>query len=548
MNTHIEDFYSHGVDDKLWGNYYIHVHQKNIGLMNNGAKQTGASIARKYKYLDDQKKTSRTEAIANAVRTQYLELLKSKINGKDKDSKLMIAKISDQGINKYTEEFIEESNKYIESLLSSKITANYIANSIKNSKNFLWDWGGIDPLLPLQDQDIKTCFSELDKMFTNLLNGVSLLNNQQDPVVEAFYTLLSDTQNDIVNQSSLSTFGADFENSLNKFRNKHKNNKTVEAKAVLNLLDELSIVANRLSTGKTTKNSLTLNSLKSIFDREVFPIGFGETAVGLCQKIVFQDFADVFNPNHLHYTGKNQVKMSLTKENGEYFEPDYEVGTKGSGKTDINMQNFKVNTVVDEEEVKFTLDLGLSVKTYAGKAIFGQEGFGDDFFDLGGGMNIRDAILLITNNNYLRYLGYNAIAQKDNSNYSQAYDEIKKAAFLRSIIYLTGSRNKSDFAQFLFCNGQLVSLWDVINYVIKNIDFLAVKNQKDKGYSFSINEDVKISAINKQNLSYKDRNEEIEDIRTRVSEIHAAINKMSIKGYLRPKVVLESVKKSVLTK
>ena len=119
-----------------------------------------------------------------------------------------------------------------------------------------------------------------------------------------------------------------------------------------------------------------------------------------------------------------------------------------------------------------------------------------------------------------------------------AYEEIKAVAFMRSMLYLFSSRTSTDFAQFMFINGMLVSVWDIINYVFTNID-MVMKGGVATGVSFAVKENGG-SVSKDESRKRVTRNDEFNeaDMIHRVKLINKNINAMKMTGSIAPRKVL----------
>ena len=537
-------------------NYYIHYHQNHIGLAYSPNNiESNSSIANTYSKFIQQKNLNGDSIISEAIKTQYISLLAGKIKS-DEDRVAFLADLDRHGgINAYSDQIIEDINAAIEGVFPQKVIAATIMALNKNAQSANWNWG-FDKNSPLSEQDLTKCFKGLDSLFSVVLEGLNILkqaSGDPDGVLENFYSFLNTQRLGMTNFTSLSSFGKAFSSNLNSLKT---NTKITSVRAVNVLIDELLNVANALERMSTESGKdLTLKLLKSIFDSGVFPVGLGETAAGLSfiigQNALSTNMNEVFkngSRNTVHYTGKKLGRQGFSSALGIVYENNL-INQEANIKTDVEFQNFKVHTRGSSQtrELSFEMDLGLSAKTYASKKMgnFGDKNFGNQQVSLGGGMDLGTAVNIISNDDRIRYLGYNAIAWRDKG-YKEAYQQIKKAAFLRSIIYLTGSRNFDDFASLLMVNGQIISLWDIIKYVILNIDTImgSSGSRSYNGVTFKINENIPDS---KAPSDDQEDTGDLVAINKRITKIYSGMHLMTMSARLKPRAVLEAMGKRMIT-
>ena len=83
-------------------------------------------------------------------------------------------------------------------------------------------------------------------------------------------------------------------------------------------------------------------------------------------------------------------------------------------------------------------------------------------------MNVAAGIdLLFGGDVYKKYLSYN-ILSRNQSDFPQALLSLQDALLTRNIVYLAAGRGKRDFSQLLLINGEVMSMWDIIKYVLNH--------------------------------------------------------------------------------
>lgn len=558
------------MDPRFGGyNFYIHRHMDRIGLMSStpggslGHKVSGSDIEQEYKKLYTIKNVNNESIVSAAVKEQYIDLLKNKI--KNSDGISYFNKITEEGVGPYSDNLIKAMNEHLESYLRQNLTADYIAKLIQNFNKFNWNWTNNkeDLKKPLQKLEQKNVLSNLNALIDNVIEGVSLLSQTKNADLALFSTF-QDLLKGINNQSysSMNELGTALVNKMQDFQTTTTlGNKTVSAKALNNLIDSLVIVGKQLKYGKSgiqttasgaddisSGKDLTLQALKDTFDKLIYPEGFGETAAGLgimcASDALKQELMLIVKENHMHYTGKDTGYLEIKDpQNQDVIIEKYMGDTPQAIKTDIEQQNVGMHFFVTDQqqniyELNFVMDLGLSIKTYRSKSIFGDSNWGNQKISVGGGMTLGAAIMSLPIDNYIKYLGFNAVSYRKYKDMKPAYEEIKAVAFMRSMLYLFSSRTSTDFAQFIFINGMLVSVWDIINYVFTNID-MVMKGGAATGVSFAVKENGGSVSKDESRKKTKQNDEFNEaDMINRVKLINKNINTMKMTGSVAPRKVL----------
>ena len=457
--------------------------------------------------------------------------------------------------------------------MRTNITADYIAQLIQNSNAIDWNFAGLDLKKPLNDLNQSQVLKQLDHIIENINNGVSLLKNTENVdkgLFDAFITLLNEINP--TNFKNSKQFGQSFLTSLQDFKTNmisNKSNDITTVEALSNLIGELTIIARQLSQGLSgikinddgsmdlsSGKDLTFQALKETFDKEILPIGIGETGAGLALNLANKNLQDCFidmSKTYLKSTGKTKSFLEVynPEVSGDIIEK-YQGDVQQDIKMDLKEKNMGMQIWVQGDgtelyELQFLMDLGFSVKTYRQKGVFGDKNWGNTKVNIGQGMNLGASIISLPIDGYTKYLGFNAISFRKYRKMKPAYEEIKKVAFIRSLLYMFSSRNSKDFAQFLIINGMLVSVWDIINYVLNNIDLIMSKPRKsaisfkilNENSSDSQSSDLSLRKKNKEKLEEYDYLEMI----TRVKKINQGINNMKMTGSIAPRRVLESMGK-----
>jgi hypothetical protein len=562
MAEHQKVFYNQKVNN--WSNntdyYYIHLHKAHIGLMGNGTAQTGSDIANKFKNFRTKKDNQSYSMTSQAIKNQYLQLLAKNLkNNKVAKMSGLAAQISKEGITDYNLHLAEQMSKELEKKIKEILEASPIqVNDLLTIENKIKNISLLNNKNATKQQ-LETDLKWFDDYLEILSEGVALLggvknpqnNKIKDPVIQNFYLLL---QNFNTGGSDISTLGTKLGNELQtKIIDVYGESKIVSAKQVVALASEIKKLTDKMTKIDTLEKPA--EAFKGIIDKHTFAMGLGETLYGSMirygvnnlEEELQKEMTKNFAPNRIHFTGEDTFGIGVTNCEGTFENKDI-TGSQGQqGKMDVQMQNcsFSIEDLYGKE-IHICMDVGISVKTYR-DAQLKKGGFSDQKFKTGGGIDVGHTIQYLTDNSYIRYLGFNAVARRYDPDFSQAYEEIKKNVFLRSIVYVAGSRNQKDFATFMFVNGVLVSLWDIINYVIQKIE-INKNNPNDnnyndlEGFSFQISDEGdKKSTFHTKGVQIEPSEQEADrfEIYDRVGKINSDIYQMTVKGYIKPITVLK---------
>lgn len=458
--------------DFYMGYYYIHKHKENIGRMELHTPETDSSLANlfnSYKYGKD-------AFLSDTVTNQYKNLMDASMDrsvmslvdsvfNKENSVEHILDKIHADLQKGFEDQF--SPNKIIQMLNIEKST-NWSTSHKKNSN--AKDVQALAEVLTGNMKNAKRGFAFLDEVLTGMAEAVRLLNSEEG---DALASILSNTVNR--KRYDVSIIGRDLMQQLNAFAQTH-NGDTVNSSNALKAAALLKVVASRLETGTTRKGSLTIESLQGLVQKqfysmlaEIFITNIGEAAENAAVKYIVKAVSDINNE-----AGTDEVPIEATDPEGNFYKPSPQYlndGEKKFGKADAKFNNVQVSlqSYIGDENGYFTMSVGISNKAYITNYI--GEGSLKKFsvYSLGGGMTIGNALnLLLGGSGKIRekYLAYNIFGQGDAL--PQALQSLQDILLTRSIIYLAGARGKTDFAQFMLLNGELLSVWDIVKFALGN--------------------------------------------------------------------------------
>lgn len=235
-------------------------------------------------------------------------------------------------------------------------------------------------------------------------------------------------------------------------------------------------------------------------------------------------------------------KATISSTGTAQVQSDSELSDKKiTGKTDVKIQN--VNYKLDlldygETSGSLMMDIGLSLKFYTGQKFNDLSNKGENqiistqSINSGSGGTLGEAITAIFNQPIYKYLVYNYYAHNSENPYeiSQMNDLILK----RQVLRLFASAGKKDFSQFMLVNGEIISVWDIVQYALDSDLYLSQSQDgsKQQGLVLSIPDRPKIVQANTQVFT---ENNQIMNAWQRSTKVNKVINSATIKAELHLK-------------
>ena len=508
------------------GDYYIHRHQKNIGRMiseyeNN---ETGMPVDKMVNIFTGLKNHANT-----AIKNQYKTLYSYNVVGKD--SEVLLNEV-------FKNNNFDQLDSEIKQMLAQRIDSEKIANLVRIQNSINWNLNEIDKALRDTTKDL----SSIDSLLTALVDAVTLINKSG--------YILAGTINKAreSGQISISQFGKNFSQALKQFELENKIPQTIEGKQIQDTLNELNKISARFqygTKGGTIKEQsdpdkwITGQFLKDYIDRHFFSTVLAEgLALGIAESATNSVGMTIKNSiDSIKSTGGSLVSFEYTNTSGFYNKDKTEVAKQG--KADVKLKNVQVDLgyIFDNMQGTMTLNIGLSNKSY--KTLNFGGGTGNSSEITGGSMPLTRVFNLLTTQSKYHYIGYNILAwtastaptskelTKDAKDLGDALDALQDALFTRSVVYMFGARGKADFANYLLVNGQLISLWEVLQYATNT-----TLKSRSRGNAF----DGLIYSIEGHKNFGKYINRVNPDIR--IPETNALIDQSKISAHLNAKFFL----------
>lgn len=330
------------------------------------------------------------------------------------------------------------------------------------------------------NKDAKEALAAFDKLLGILQETLDLLE------IAEFNDALSKVMSHMSKRGTFNTqmAGNALNKELVKLKQKIAKNKNItpvnmeRIKVAMRALDNLSA---RLITGETTtKTQVTKKNIGKVIEK-MFAPNFSEIIGSMFKTTAKMSFENQV----LSLTGtKGTDKVKINTSDGRavgYYEK-----TKRSGKSDAKLENVHVMVSLQGGEGKnvdqtLTISLGFSDKFYTSQGFDIAEGKGLSF-DSGFGGDLDDIIDKIFAAERARYLTYNMLAHQEDLPISAG--TFNDLVLIRQVNQAFGTRGGSaDFASYLFVNGEIVSLGDIIRYATENNHFQSSSENKNGGSS-----------------------------------------------------------------
>lgn len=471
--------------NEVYGNYYyIHLHKQNIGRMAGGPRQTDASIASIF--------GSYKRATAKALKNQYIGYVKGSINqANNQPIKPGVQAILDETLN-VNNNSVDQILTRLHSALQTGFEAQFdnkaVLSAMRKHAGIHWSLKDNIPAQELdkifqsngENGDPIQGFKFLDEILKTLEFTCKLLNTNQGSDLAVILS------NQINNYSSTKELGINLQKALNNFikdNNGAKINKQnlTEGMIAAELLNNFAITLknNQTKSGQKNNTLLSVRALQSLFQNNIFP-GLLELYVDKIQDAAYSiptiEMAK-FLGQSARPSGTDKSYIQFSTPEGKVIDGQYlkNIGIKEGKETkDFGKADSLVDVLLNGEAItgkyhgSLTMSVGISAKNYVTNSIGKPLDKYYDKYSLGKGLNLGQAFSLIPNfSTYNRYLGYNIIARGEKQ-FPKALIALQDILLTRGLAYLASGRGVEDSAQLLFLNGNIMSMWDVVQYAMEN--------------------------------------------------------------------------------
>lgn len=389
--------------------YYIHRHVNHF--------QMGAAQARMKQIRDEQYGKMRKRYVQNYINSTSLTQDQQRLLSQAMEGKEGLVSEMDKILS---ESFASSANQK----LAGK-TLDMVTDSYKAIDNYLKD----------AEKDLR----KLDTLFTQITNAIKLLNSSGG--AELAMILKSNLRN----ANDITALRAATQDALKFFEGKVIR---VNNKQIYSILQSLDRFVAALEGGSYSKPKLQ-GYLRNIFSTQL-----GEIIAGKAGSLAYKETRQLGKNISSKSSGTNTIRFEEDSELATHFK---QFGSQSRVyKTDALLET-PMTIVEGENEIKFEVGTGLSVKWYKSLKNTGQVGVVNE-------KSLEHRLEQMLNGND-KYLAYNAIALAGQD--SSGYTALKSAILARNLdTFISGLGGGSkDFSQFLVINGEFYSIWDIINVV-----------------------------------------------------------------------------------
>lgn len=445
----VSRYYSGSYKYDQGGSIYVHLHAKNIGRAMDGSPVNSSQISsifrqRKKIAFQASKKQFKT-LFKNSLDKKSADLLNEVFNNED-----LMTELQNEMGKKFQQTLAINKMRDLMSIQRSgiatdKFTQTLLENSQESIKNF-------------------------DILLDSLAKAAKLLGTQSG----ARLAVLLSHQHSINNSVQLGQF---LSKALHKFQIQNKNKKIFMTELEIQQADQIAgnikSLATALRTEKTNGGDpLTKSAIRRMV-QSIFNTGFAESISAEIQKTAYVSLDNAFKAA---LTGSHQVEIEYSDQFGNAVSKSK--GTTAYGKADAMFNNVKMQ--IQNSNKQITLNIGISDKFYKTNNFPGlKENKNSNLYSSGSGGSLTQALWSLFGSN-LRYLyyAYNILGHGNNSDWSQAQSALYDVISTRQIVRLFASRGgNEDFAQFMFVNGQIVPIWNIILSTLDNISQGRNENQ-----------------------------------------------------------------------
>lgn len=402
---------------KNGNDYYIHLNKINIG--NRGGNATINFIEQK-------------QQIILKTTAQYKEYFNANLNGQSIEA-LSAALDLDQNT------FLNILNNKIGEKLQKDINVAALSKLYQGVKN-----GNISSFLKQAVNN--SSVQALSSALKIVAEALKLLEEQNTGSLGAI--LLHSLENNKANSF------ADLGNKLRALLNQYEinnNYRLIKRQSLESAKKQLNNLAQALISGKfvSTKNDLTAQGLSTLLLN-------GIISTSIAQGLAFAMSGKAGSILYKSILQSVGTKAVVTSDSGKDI--------KITGKTDVKAKhvNISLGTTDNGNGGNINLNIGISSKFYTGQG-FKDLNNRNISINSGSGGTLKQALNSIFSDDISRYLVYNYITHGEYT--TQINDLIIKRQILR-LFATVGS--KEDFSQFMLINGHIISIWEIMQYVLNN--------------------------------------------------------------------------------
>lgn len=472
------------------GNLYVHYHARNIGKAMNGS---GVSSADMVSAFQESKKRA-----FQASKVQYNRLF---FNSLTQQSKQLLNEVLDGDNGEIMRELQQQLAKKVEEALpTDKITK--LLSITKNTP---------EKLIKDALSNSKTHIDSFNKILQNFYEAAKLLDGKAG-------ANLMLALNDNLTKGKNFTMGTYLLSAMEKF--KRENDKSLLSSLQIQqsqqIIQTFNALGSALKTAETQQGKrLTADAAQRMIN-SIFNTGFAESISAQIKSTAYINLDNAFQSV---LTGSKTTEIEYSDEFGNFLARSK--GQSSAGKADAMFNNIKVTLNTGQE---ITLTIGISDKLYKNNNIQSLDKKVTGIYSSGSGGSLIEAIETSFNDITMRYLAVNAIGH-GHSQWSSAQEALNEVLLTRQIVRLFSSRGgKQDFAQFMFVNGRIVPIYEIIMSTLEDIHLSSSLGGEQ-------NQPVTLSIQGRGEIQ-KETHEREKDLSSRISDIAKAFRRAKIKAHV----------------
>ena len=485
--------------------FYIHKRKEDIGKAANGSQLSDKDIAMVF--------SRQKEQAGEAAKTFYKELFLENLKLNQNSLQLINSIFEDD-----TDTMLTEIDKQLKNKLQQAINQDELGtlmalykDSSKQSKDLL--------------SGTRQATAAFNKILQNIADASLLINGDLGPALASVLVYYKEHGN---KKMSLEQMGQNLSMAIYDFVRAYPYIPLEEAKIyeVLMALDSLS---KTFTTGKTTTNNDVVSSNIADVVDAMFSKGFSEVVGSQLNSVA----GLAINKELAKIKGSDTVQVQKSDIKGYLTELD---GGAYAGKTDYEFPNVSVSidkTKATPEGGDIKMNIGISNKFYRSSAFPGGTYDGQKIhFSSGSGGTIKEVLSSLLETDLQHYLAYNTLFQSS-SGLPAATIALQDIILTRQITRLFATRGGvKDFSQYVIVNGQVVSIWDLLQYATnRNV---GLSQSMDKGGSQAI-----VLHIRGRTDIFEYSNES--NARIRVPNVNKAINKATVIAEVRMEKLITAI-------
>lgn len=472
------NYYSGSYDYGDGGNIYVHLHVANIGHAMGGQPVPPSEVAdifkqRKKQALQASKKQFKT-LFMNSLNKNGAALLQEVFNNDD-----LITELQRQIGSKFEQTLATDKMQKLMEIERSGVATNHFAQAI------------------LGNSEVKQPIKIFNTLLESLSQACDLLKNNFGG---AFAAILDQGIGTIRTSSQMGEF---LLNAINQFQ--RNNNKKLMTRLQIQqgnqIMGTINALGNALSTGLTGGgNKLTKDAIRKMI-QSIFNTGFAESISAIIKATAYVSMDNTFKAS---LTGSTKAEIQYSDEFGNIVAKSK--GESAYGKADAFFNNVQIKLNGNGSignNVVINMNIGISDKFYKTSFFPGLKGYqNDQSYSSGKGGSLVEALWSSFGSN-LKYLyyAYNTVGHGDRSGWGIAQGALNEVILTRQIVRLFAARGgNEDFAQFMFVNGQIIPIWDIIMSTMEDLSSFQ-KEDKTQPVTLAITDIGKIQEATRKRKS-----------------------------------------------